>query len=175
VTARQRQETEANRFAICLLAPAPLVRPVLSSEPDLRNLQRLADRLEISLEATLRRAIDLGTEPLAAVWTHNGRIRSQTRSVSFPWLLRELRQPLSSLTQAWRAVQNARPGYTELVESPTAAWTDVSNSVIFEQTRVGKDGHAVTLLSALLPDGREDDTGTLVELGLPSFRSRSRR
>jgi hypothetical protein len=46
---------------------------------------------------------------------------------------------------------------------------------IFEQTCVGRDGHAVTLLWADLPQEADADDGGLAELSAPHFLMRSRR
>ena len=58
-----------------LLAPAYLMASGLSEEPDLRDAQRLRDHLDVSLEACLRRMIECRSEALAAVWSHEGRVR----------------------------------------------------------------------------------------------------
>lgn len=41
---------------------------------------------------------------------------------------------------------------------------------MWEQTRVGRDGHAVTLLWIERPDDDEAESDELEELGLPEFR-----
>ena len=174
-TQRRRQEAEANLFAINLLAPAAMMRTCLEEDPDLRSIQDLSDRLDLSREATLRRYIDLADEPVAAIWTEHGRIRTAKRNDAFPWIPRGKGNALSDLTQAWRAIRNGKPGYTNMIESPAAAWIEADGIAIFEQTRVGRDGHAVTLLWADLPDDPcGDDTGPS-ELGMPGFRNRGRR
>ena len=174
-TLHRRQESEANSFAICLLAPVSMMKPYLAEDPDLRALQKLSDALDLSREATLRRYIDLTEEPVAAIWTNGTRIRTSKRNDAFPWVTRNKGDQISNLTQAWRAVSNGRRGFTELVESPAIAWTDAESVEIFEQTRVGNEGHAVTLLWADLPNTGNEDAGDATELGIPSFRKRTRR
>lgn len=173
-TRHHKQEAEANRFAISLLAPEYKMRICLGTDPDLRAIQGLSDRLDLSREATLRRYIDLTDEPVAAIWTKDGRIRTAKRHPDFPWIPRGRGETLSDLTEARRAIRNGTSGYTEMAESPAAAWTDRDGVEIYEQTRVGRDGHAVTLLWADLPEEDDTDEDGPRELGTPGF-GRSRR
>ncbi|MCB2117490.1 MAG: hypothetical protein KDE00_14650 [Rhodobacteraceae bacterium] len=71
-------------------------------------------------------------------------------------------------------IRNGRSGFTEMADSPAAAWTDRDGVEIYEQTRVGRDGHAVTLLWTDLPHEGDADEGGPAELGVPGF-GRSRR
>ena len=173
-TRHHKQEAEANHFAIALLAPVYKMRACLDDDPDLSKLQMNSDELDLSLEATIRRYIDLTDEPVAGIWTRDGRIRTAKRHRDFPWIPRDRGETLSDLTEARRAIRNRTSGYTEMVESPAAAWTDRDGVKIYEQTRVGRDGHAVTLLWADLPDDDDADEDGPKELGMPGFR-RSRR
>lgn len=174
-TRHHRQEAEANHFAAALLAPAYRMRSCLGNDPDLRTLQSTADALDLSLEATIRRYLDLVDVPVAAIWTKDGRIRTSKRHRDFPWVTRRKGDLLSDLTQAWHAIRNARPGFTDMAESAAAAWTDREGVEIYEQTRVGLDGHAVTLLWADLPDDDDTDEGGPTELGMPGFGKSRRR
>jgi len=173
-TRHHKQEAEANHFAIALLAPVYKLRACLGDDPDLRKLQMNSDELDLSLEATIRRYVDLTGEPVAAIWTKDGRIRTAKRHPAFPWIPRGRGETLSDLTQARRAIRNGVSGYTEMVDSPAAAWTDREGVEIYEQTRVGRDGHAVTLLWTDLPCDDDEDEDGPKELGTPQFR-RSRR
>ena len=167
-----RQESEANRFAIEVLAPPSQVRPFLDDPPDLRAAQRMRAHLDLSLEASVRRIIELHDEPLAAVWSKDGRIRYSVRSKRFPHVARTRGHSLPQTTPAFRAVAGGTRGFTEMVETHGLAWTNWPDLTLREQTRVGDKGHAVTLLWADLPeqsDG-EDDEGDLPELGMPRFR-----
>lgn len=173
-TRHHKQEAEANQFAIALLAPAYRMRPCLGDDPDLRKLQMNSDELDLSLEATIRRYLDLTDEAVAAIWTKDGTIRTAKRHPAFPWIPRGKGDLLSDLTQASRAIRKGRPGFTEMVDSPAAAWTDRDGVEIYEQTRIGRDGHAVTLLWADLPNVHDAEEGGPTELGMPGF-GRSRR
>lgn len=143
-TRHRKQEAEANHFAAALLAPAYKMRPCLGDDPDLRTLQKTADALDLSLEAAIRRYIDLVDVPVAAVWTKDSKVRTAKRHRDFPWITRGKGDAISDLTQAWRAIRNGRSGFTDMAESPAAAWTDRDGVEIYEQTRVGRDGHAVS-------------------------------
>lgn len=44
-----------------------------------------------------------------------------------------------------------------MTEVPAAAWTSGDIPELFEQVRVGRNGHALTLLWATLPDADEGD------------------
>ncbi len=58
-TRHQKQEAEANRFAIDLLAPAYRFKPHLAGDPDLETIVSLTRELDISHEAAARRYIEL--------------------------------------------------------------------------------------------------------------------
>lgn len=165
-----RQEAEANHFAIELLAPRYLVSDLLAKDLDLRNAQRVTDLLDISLEASVRRMLDLRPEPLAAVWSYGGRIRYFVKTPAFPFLTREAKAPLPPLSASARAVSNGKQGFTELQETHSIVWTSQPDLDLYEQTRVSNTGHAITLLWADLPDDENDTDGSRPELGMPAFR-----
>jgi hypothetical protein len=173
-TGRQhvRQESQANAFAIGLLAPAHLAEPILSPEPDLRDAQRLRDALDVSLEAAARRMIALRSEPLGLVISRGGVVRYPVRNAAMPWIDLGRNDRLPSVSEAARAVSNGRPGFTEVAESPAIAWSEDADLAIFEQTRVASSGDAITLLwidrdAAHDPDDPDDD---LPEWDPPRFR-----
>jgi hypothetical protein len=174
-TRHRKQEAEANHFAVALLAPDCKMRPCLGDDPDLRTLQKTADVLDLSLEATIRRYLDLVDVPVAAIWTKDSKVRTAKRHRDFPWITRGKGDALSDLTQAWRAIRNGRSGFTDVVDSPAAAWTDRDGVEVYEQTRVGRDGHAVTLLWADLLDDDDIDEGGPAKLGVPGFGKSRRR
>ncbi len=70
-----RQETEANRFAIELLAPARLVGPYLDDASNLRSIIAMADCLDISREASARRYVELHRQDVAVVFSKDGKVR----------------------------------------------------------------------------------------------------
>jgi Zn-dependent peptidase ImmA (M78 family) len=72
---RRRQEAEANRFAIELLAPARRLRQYVSGIPDLERVVALSKALDISKEAGARRYVELLDQPTAIVFGQAGRVR----------------------------------------------------------------------------------------------------
>ncbi|MEM9230660.1 MAG: ImmA/IrrE family metallo-endopeptidase [Pseudomonadota bacterium] len=166
---QRRQETQANRFAIEVLAPGYKTRQFLDDDPDLKATQVMRDELDMSLEACIRRYVATHPEPLAAVWSHNGCVRYPIRGPSFPWVKPESGSRLATDTPAARAIARGASGLTRMQECHPESWTDdESVAELFEQTRVGKYGHAVTLLWATITDAEEDDG--LDELDVPNFR-----
>ena len=85
-TRHARQEAEANRFAIGLLAPLRRYAELLERAPDLRETLALASDLQISREAALRRLVALHPERLAVVFCRDGVIQVAPRGLGFPWL-----------------------------------------------------------------------------------------
>ena len=164
-----RQETQANQFAIALLAPDYLMERFYSTDPDLRDAQRLREYLDVSLEACVRRMVDRRDEPLAAVWSHNGTVRYFARSADFPFVALNRGDRIPQTSAAHRAIANGRPGFTQFAEADAHPWTGRSGIELYEQSRVAPSGHAVTLLWTNLPEDDEDDRG-LKELGVPGFR-----
>ncbi len=167
----QRQETQANQFAIRLLAPFQLVDQHLSDDPDLRDGVRLREELDISLEACVRRMIDRRPEALAAVWSNNGRVRYATRNGRFPFVYIAKGDQLPQTTAAFRAIENGQRCLTEFTETHPGTWTDRPDLNLFEQTRVGQNGYAVTLLWAVNSNtGSEDDEPVHRAIDTPGLR-----
>ena len=163
LTSLSRQEAEANRFDIELLAPPHLVASSLRKDPDLRVARDLARALDLSLEASLRRYVDLHHQPLAAVWSKAGIVQTFARSVRFPWLAVTKGDPLRPASRADRVTRSNQSGITDMRETQSPAWLGRTDVELFEQTRIGKDGHAVTLLWTTL-----DDDEAEVESGAPA-------
>lgn len=159
-TARQhkRQEVEANEFAIGLLVPDNLLLPFLTLQPEISAAAALRTKLDISLEAAMRCMIERHEEPVAAVWSKDGKIRYAVRGKSFPWIERSSGQPLSSISRTAKVLALGKTGTTEMQEVAPAAWTLADIPDLFEEVRIGNDGHALTLLWATLPkaSGPED-------------------
>ena len=166
-----RQEAQANRFAINLLAPWTYVDQHLSRTPDLQDAERIRSALQISLEAAVRRMIARRDERLAAVVSKDGRVRYTVRGGSFPWVALTERDALPRISAARQAVSSGNMGFTEMVEAMPGPWTGRTDIDLWEQTRVGRNGTAITLLEAeMLEADGEDDDGGLAELGPPGFR-----
>ena len=166
----RKQEAEANEFAIGLLAPVRLVNPYLTSDPDLRDAVRLCRGLDVSLEAVVRRMIALRDECLAAVWSKDGLVRYAVRKPGFPWISCKKGERMPEASEALRVSRNGEAGITEFAECHPLTWTDRPDGELFEQTRIGSNGHAVTLLWLERDEVDEDDEDGAESLGSPRFR-----
>ena len=164
-----KQEAQANQFAISLLAPTYLIAPQLSPDPDLRDAKRLRDHLDVSLEACIRRMIDLRDEPLAAVWSNKGQVRYFVKGGGFPYVALKAGDRIPQTSVAFRAITSGKAGFTNFAETHPHPWTGRTGFDLHEQTRVTASGHAVTLLRADIPD-ENNDHGGLAELDVPGFR-----
>lgn len=165
----QRQESQANDFAVNLLAPPRLFDRELSQDPDLFDMARIARYFGMSLEATARRMVDLRPEPLAIVWSQNRVVRYSYKSTGFPWIHLSTGSLISGESQAGRAIVKAKTGCTSLTEATALHWLKDPEIMLFEQTRVGKNGYSTTLLWAEKPDDENDENFGLAELSAPRF------
>lgn len=154
---RARQEAEANRFAIALLAPDYKTAPFLAEQPGIEVIRRMGKALDVSLEAAARTLIEAHDEPLAAIFCKDGRIRYQLRNDRFPWLSREARASISSLSPTARYLGSGQSGISKTIEVAPALWTNREIPELFEQVRIGRDGHSLTLLWATLPEEEAED------------------
>lgn len=152
----QRQEAEANAFAIELLAPLKRVRGYLRGPPDLHAVVAMADELAISREAAARRFVSSHREPLAAVFSHNGRVVYREPSRAFP------RLSISRGQQLTLARSLADDRLSEMEEANPEDWLDISQGVAMSaQTLWQADGYAITLLHVVhtAEDDEEDRSG----------------
>jgi hypothetical protein len=78
------QESQANRFAIELLAPASRVEPFLKAIPDLEQVIAISTELHISKEAAARRYVELFERPIAVVFGHDRTVRYVDCDPAFP-------------------------------------------------------------------------------------------
>lgn len=166
----RRQEAEANQFAAELLAPRHLMRRMLNGDPDLESVLEAAMALDISFEVCVRRMVDLSDARLAAVWSYNGNVRYSLRSKGFPFITCGARNPLPTGSCAARHIASGCRGSSGFAQAPSASWVNDPNHDVLEQTRLGKDGHAVTLLRVSEPPELDEDDGGLDELTAPRFR-----
>jgi Zn-dependent peptidase ImmA (M78 family) len=156
VRQHHQQETEANAFAIGLLAPRYLTAPILKEDPDLDAVMALCDRLDLSLEACARCLVERHHEPIAAVWAKDGIIRYLVRTKHFPRIKSGRGERVARLSQTHAALARDNHGIMPMVEIVPAAWTGADIPQLFEQVRIGQNGHSLTLLWATLPDAEDD-------------------
>ena len=153
----QRQELEANRFAIELLAPRARFASPLRKPPSLSQIVSLADELKMSKEAIARRYVELHDDPIAIVFANNCRCLYSVKSPSSPQLRLRQRQLLPELP-AWVRSANL----TEFEEADASEWVRGSNDVEVQiQTLWQQEGYSMTLLVFDHPqkDGSEDEEG----------------
>jgi Zn-dependent peptidase ImmA (M78 family) len=157
LTLHQRQEIEANRFSIELLAPKARMKPHLRGLADIANILAAADELDISKQAAARRYVELHTERLAVVFGKGNSILYQDWSEGFPMLL--LRGG-DALPQAGPS----REAVTTMDEVEAALWQKwPGNDRLYAQTHFQSDGYSITLL--LVEKAPDDDVETQ-----PQFR-----
>jgi hypothetical protein len=151
----QRQEAEANVFAIELLAPLKRIRSYLRGEPDLSAVLSMSDDLDISKEAAARRYVSCHGDALAVVFSHDHQFLYFDRSKSFPWLslrkdvaLPEL--PASASVTGLSSVEEAEPD--DWIVRPDGVHMTM-------QTLHQQANRAVTLLRIVSPDEDSDDGG----------------
>ena len=89
-----RQEAEANRFAIELLAPPRLMKPFLRGEPDIAAIVEASDHLEISKAAAARRYVELHDALLAVVFSRDEQMVAYARRDGFPFIIPRVGGPV---------------------------------------------------------------------------------
>jgi len=136
------QESQANRFAIELLAPASRVEPFLNAIPDLEQVIAISTDLDISKEAAARRYVELYERPIAVVFGRNGIVRYVDRAPDFPFVSCRKGDPLPSC-------QNAPDpsGLTGRIHSEPADWVArMPQSELLTQRLFQASGFSMTLL-----------------------------
>jgi hypothetical protein len=153
VSRHQRQEIEANTFAIELLAPHKLMRPFLRSSADLEHVIKASEALELSKEATARRYVQLHRERLAIVFSKEGIVSYFDKGNDFPWLAVDRGNALPGMLSPSKASESLLP----MDEADAEAWLRYpSGTALYSQTLVQFGGHAITLLLAEGKDGEDN-------------------
>lgn len=147
-----RQEAEANRFAIELLAPRSRLRPILKRLPDLARVLEISETFSISKEAAARRYVDLHTASLAVLFLHRGKVVYLQKSNNFPWLAIGPGQTLPG-------PRETRPGLSEIEEVDPAHWFDRAGNIELQLQVLGQEGdRAIVLLHTEASSGSEDSS-----------------
>ena len=152
-----KQEVEANEFAIGLLVPGYAAAATLNADPEIEAAVQVQKRFDISLEAATRCLVERHEEPLAAVWAKDGVIRYVVRGPRFPWITWKAGQRLPALSRTPRYLAAGSSGISAMGEVAPAAWTQSDIPELFEQARIGKDGRSLTLLWATLPEAEDGE------------------
>lgn len=138
-----RQENEADRFAIELLAPEARMAVFLKLAPDLEHVVALSDGLRISKTAAARRYVELHPEPLAIVFSQKDVISSIVRPPRFPYL-RVWNNHVLPTTPARNGNEIG-----DWHEVRATSWlSNPSRSLVRTQTLHQRDGYAMTLMHA---------------------------
>jgi len=149
-----RQEKEANRFAIELLAPGAAFKACANLAPDLEHVRKLSTRLDLSKEATARRYRELHEAQVAMVFHRNGLVRYVDRSDGFPppSVKKDTTLPASVLTGV------SSGSLSELEIADPKDWFDgPPMAELSMQTLYQKKGYGITML--ILEEDDPDDAG----------------
>ena len=147
MTRHERQEWQANRFAIELLVPEHLLAPYLDAEQNLEIVLNAAYEFAISREVAARHFIEKSDRPLAMVFSQNGRVRYAVRDGEF--------SPLGVRRGDQLASHVGYVGEVSEVETGDASdWLQRPWSVLLAcQTLTQQNSYAMTLL--MLEDAEE--------------------
>ncbi len=171
-----QMEVEANRFSAEVLLPRTQFQKDLGRRAgaDLEHVVSLADRYDMSKEATARRYVDLHDEPCAVVFSHNAIVRYTRRGSGFHYLDIKGGNPLPAQSLSAKG---------QLPEGVVSEWREIDSGMwlsdvprarsIFEQTLAQQNGYRITLLTFDEADADEDDEPEdLEESWTPRFRRR---
>jgi len=141
-TRHARQEREANRFAIEMLAPSHLIKAQLEHSAELQHVLSVANQLNISKEAAARRFVELHEECVAIAFSRDDRLRYWVSNDGFPKTSISRDQPMPWLPQETDA---RKP--TDLHEIDPSDWfATLSDGQAYIQTYYQQHGYAMSLL-----------------------------
>ena len=139
-----KQEIEANIFAIELLVPRNQLYQFTETDPEIEAVLIMASKFDVSKQASARRYVELHNEPLAVVFSKNGRMLYASRSEKFPWLCLKRGELLPSEPDS-----NNNKNLGRLEEVDASLWLEKPVKVdLSTQTLQQQGGHAMTLLYA---------------------------
>ncbi|MEL7149459.1 MAG: ImmA/IrrE family metallo-endopeptidase [Pseudomonadota bacterium] len=165
-----KMEMEANQFAAELLMPSAWVTRFLRPKVgvDLEHVFDLAKLFVVSKEAAARRYISFASEPIAIVFSVDGKIRYIKKHDDFPRLSVWHGDPMPKECYSMTNSQS-QGSITDVVEAVGHVWLSESRGVsLGEQTVAQANGYRMTLLSA----ERDDDDE---EWEPPRFKRSTRR
>ena len=150
--AHRRQEIEANRFAIEILAPRVRCQAFIGPEPDIGEILRMRQEFDISREAAARRYVELHDEPVAVAFSKSRRLTYSVRSQSCPPLSIRKSEPLSL-----PPVPKNGGAVTETSHTAPDDWADRFRGELTLQTLFQKEGFALTLLRFIPSEDQEPE------------------
>jgi len=169
-----QMEAEANRFSAGFLMPAVAFRADLRARRhfEVSHIAELADRYDVSKEATARRCADLHDDAIAIVVSRHGKILRVYPGKDFPRLTVWNGQPLPSTSITHKS--SLAPGQcSDWGEMPADQWLERARGSVCEQALGQNDGFRLTLLTyeaeSLDPEEDEDVERAWAQ---PTFRRR---
>jgi Zn-dependent peptidase ImmA (M78 family) len=145
-----RQEVEANRFAIELLAPVTRMRSFLGGFADLSHVLKAAVELDVSKAAIARRYVELHPASTAVVFSQNGTISYPEWGPQFPLLAIKKGDQLPGRLATVQADM-----LSMMDDADPEAWLKYpGGKKLYAQTLQQAGGHAMTLL--LVEDDDEE-------------------
>lgn len=154
MTSAQKIELEANQFSAELLMPVKLFRGFTGyrDEPSLECLIDQSEHFDVSFEACANRYISLHDDPVAIVFSHQGKVRYSLRNDEFPfWIMPRKGDKVPSGSQTHKAgLCGSNTKYSGMTES--SYWLDENRHFelpeeLVEEVYVMENGYVATLLS----------------------------
>ena len=154
----KEMEVQANQFAAELLMPRQQVDLFLrgKADADIRHILSMAERFDVSREASARRYVARMGQPLAVVFSKDGRVRYVKSNGDFPRLSVWSSDPLpaGSLSFASKAAVGCVSDWGEVDSN---IWLEGGNDFgVWEQTLAQHKGFRMTLLTVEEEEDEED-------------------
>jgi len=154
---RKSKEAEANRFAASLLMPRKLYLAGMRrlGAPETDHILKLASRYEVSKEAAARRFAELSEHVCAVIFSHQGVVRSFSKSDRFPYLTVKPKDRLPPGCASATAKLKAGD-MSKWAEADVETWMDrpLRGKTLYEQYLQQANGYGLTMLTL---DDAEDD------------------
>lgn len=155
----KRMEMEANRFSAAILMPLARFRPEMRNlgTPNLDHVIALAERYDMSKEATaLHYALHHDT-PCAILFSKDGVLRRSYKPTRFPFIETRIGGPLPSTSLSARATRGGAAGWHEVDRGVWLAPVAGRRGSVQEQVVPLANGWAMTLLTSAEDDEEEEE------------------
>lgn len=178
----KRMEMEANRFSAAMLMPLAQFRPEMRNlgAPDLDQVIALADRYDMSKEATALHYALHHDAPCAILFSKDGVLRRSYKPTRFPFIESRIGSPLPSNSLSAGAANGGKMGWQEIDQGVWFTQIAGRRGSVHEQVVRLTNGWAMTLLvSSQDNDEEEEDEGGIRDAfevwEKPRFPEKSRR
>lgn len=177
----KRMEMEANRFSAGILMPLVRFKPDMRSlgSPDLKHILTLAERYDISKEATALQYVLQSDAACAVVLSKDGMVKRTYKPGRFPFIEAGTGSPLPMPSLSARMKDRAGSAWDELSSGVWLSARDGKQSVLLEQALPLSGGWMMTLLVHEEADDEDDTEGNIPDAfdvwENPQFPSKSRR